>query len=355
MTHRNILFIALLVSVTLFLEKQSYAEVPEYYELLGSKAIHVVGIISYKAMNLSELKKSSRHHKLLGPQSPIEDNNKYIIDPRNNNIQRVARGVGFFVTSDGHIVTHDTLVKGADQVEVTLNDGTILPASIVDIDSLNGIGVLKISGGVFAAAPIGKSDNARIGDWALAIGTYPARDHAVIGTLTTKGNDHPSIPIGAYLQFSGLLSQQNIGSPLFNRDGDVIGMIIPQDQYYQFQDKNSLAKPIEVVMNVANQIITHGRTNRMMLGISVIDFDSRKINLHKPGVRMLPMIAEVQANGLGNKSGLLIGDIIIDFNGIEITSPMRLIQLLSLTKPDEHVVMTALRNGRIITIPINPD
>jgi len=188
----------------------------------------------------------------------------------------------------------------------------------------------------------------------LAIGTYPAENYAIIGTLTAKGNDHPSIPIGEYLQFSGLLSQQNTGAPLFNRDGDVIGMIIPQDLNYLSQEINSLAIPIEVVMNVAKQIITHGKTNRMMLGITVIDFDSRKVKLNKPGVRMVPMIAEVQENSLGKKSGIFAGDIIIDFNGIEVTSPRRLIQLLSLTKPDEHVVLTVLRNGRSISITINP-
>jgi serine protease Do len=355
MNYKNILLIVVLASASLFQNNQSCAQVPEYYELLISRSKHVVGIISYKTMSLSEIKKSSRFNNLFGSPGQEEGNDKQSNETQNNKIQRVLRGVGFFVTTNGYIVTHDAVVKGADRVEITLNDRTVLPASIVGMDPLNGIGVLKVSGGVYTATSIGKSENVRIGDWVLAIGAYPVENHAVIGTLTAKGNDHPSIPIGAYLQFSGLLSQQNTGAPLFNRDGDAIGMIIPQGQHYLFKDKNSLATPIEVVMNVAKQIITHGKTNRMMLGISVIDYDGRKIKLNKHGNGMVPMIAEVQENGLGKKSGILVGDIILDFNGMEITSPGRLIQLLSLTSPDEHVVLTVLRNGRTIAIPIYPD
>lgn len=355
MNYRNIFLVVVFLSTTLFMENQSCAQVPEYFELLGSRAKHVVGINSYKEMTLNDLKAPSRFNYLFGLPKHEEGDNKQRGEPQNNKIQRVLRGVGFFVTSDGYIVTHDAVVKGSDRAEVTLNDGTVHPASIVWIDSLNGVGVLKISGGMFSVTPIGKSENTRVGDWAVALGAYPTENHAIIGTLTAKGSDHPSMPIGEYLQFSGLMSQQNSGAPLFNRDGDAIGMIISQYQHNHFQDKNSLATPIEVVMNVAKQIVTHGKTHRMMLGISVQDFDSRKIKFTKPGVRMVPVVAEVQENGLGKKSGIIIGDIILNFNGVEITSPRRLIQLLSLTKPDEHVILTVWRNGRTVTIPVEPN
>jgi serine protease Do len=200
-----------------------------------------------------------------GQQNEQEDDGASDLAPR-------SLGSGFIISSDGYVMTNNHVVDGADEVIVRLSDRREFEAEVIGRDKRSDTAVLKIKATGLPTVKIGKSSDLNVGEWVLAIGSPFGFDHSVTaGIVSAKGRSLPSENYVPFIQTDVAINPGNSGGPLFNLDGEVVGV---NSQIYSrtggFMGL-SFAIPIEVAMNVADQLRTSGKVTRGWLGVLIQD------------------------------------------------------------------------------------
>ncbi len=270
--------------------------------------------------------------------------------------KRTSLGSGFIISRDGYVLTNNHVVDGADEVTVRLQDRRTFTAKVVGTDPKYDIAVLKINDGDnLPAVSIGDSRTLKAGQWVLAIGSPFGFDYTVTqGIVSAVGRNLGSSdqPYTSFIQTDVPINRGNSGGPLFNLQGQVVGV---NSQIYSstggYQGV-AFSIPIDVAMNAVEQIKRQGFVTRGQLGVSVGPITDDAVKALKLPNANGAIVADVEPASAAAKAGVQAGDIITAFNGQPISQGPDLPPLVGLTKPGTKATLDIIRDGKKITIPV---
>jgi serine protease Do len=267
--------------------------------------------------------------------------------------EAVSYGSGF-IFKEGYLLTNFHVIDEATEITVSLNDRREYSAEVVGIDPLSDLAVLKISGKNLPKVSIGDSENLKVGDWVVAIGSPFSFDFSVTaGIVSAKGRSIQNQNIGNYVPFiqtDVAINPGNSGGPLFDLDGKVVGInsqIYSRSGGYQGL---AFAIPIDVAMEVAEQIIATGNVARGYLGVRVGEVDNdlaEALSMDKP---YGALITDVEKGESGADAGLQPGDVILEFDGREIKFGSDLPHVVGRIQPKSKANAKVIRDGKTITL-----
>ncbi len=256
--------------------------------------------------------------------------------------------LGLFFKNN-YILTNYHVVEDATEVLVSLSDRREYVAEIIGVDPLSDLAVLKVDGTNLPKVSIGDSENLRVGDWVVAIGSPFSFDFSVTaGIVSAKGRSIQNNNIGNYvpfLQTDAAINRGNSGGPLFDMNGNVVGInsqIYSRSGGYQGL---AFAIPINVAIDVAEQIIDTGIVARGYLGVRVGEVDNdlaEALGMDKPYGALINDLEEGES---GDNAGLIPGDVILDFDGKEIKFSADLPHVVGQIKPNTESTATIFRDG----------
>lgn len=266
-------------------------------------------------------------------------------------------GSGFIISAGGYILTNNHVVDHADTVTVRLSDRRELTAKVIGTDPQYDIALLKVNASNLPVVTIGDSHTLKPGQWVVAIGSPFGFDHSVTsGIVSAVGRsfgaaDQQYVP---FIQTDVPINRGNSGGPLFNLDGQVVGI-----NSQIFSDTGgymgvSFSIPIDIAMNAVQQIKSKGYVTRGMLGVQVQDVTAeiaKAQNLHLSQVRGA-LVADVTAGSGAEKSGVHVGDVILAFNGHPVDSAADLPPLVGATAPGSEASVQISREGKVQTIKV---
>ncbi|MFS2161587.1 DegQ family serine endoprotease [Pseudomonas sp. Pseusp122] len=269
--------------------------------------------------------------------------------------QREAQslGSGFIISADGYILTNNHVIDGADEIIVRLSDRNELKAKLVGTDPRTDVAVLKIDGKDLPTVKLGNSDKLKVGEWVLAIGSPFGFDHsATKGIVSAKGRSLPNDTYVPFIQTDVAINPGNSGGPLFNMAGEVVGInsqIFTRSGGFMGL---SFAIPIDVAMDVANQLKASGKVNRGWLGVVIQEVSkdlAESFGLDKPAGAL---VAQVLEDGPAAKGGLQVGDVILSANGQPIVMSADLPHLIGNLKDGTKADLEVIRDGKRKTLTV---
>lgn len=269
--------------------------------------------------------------------------------PRNpGGRQREAQslGSGFIISPDGYIMTNNHVVADADEIIVRLSDRSELEARLIGADPRSDVALLKVEGKNLPVVRLGKADDLKVGEWVLAIGSPFGFDHSVTaGIVSAKGRNLPSDSYVPFIQTDVAINPGNSGGPLFNLQGEVVGInsqIFTRSGGFMGL---SFAIPMEVAMQVADQLKADGKVTRGWLGVVIQEVNkdlAESFGLDKPAGAL---VAQVLEDGPADKGGLQVGDVILNLNGKPIIMSADLPHLVGGLKPGQKAELDVVRDG----------
>lgn len=291
----------------------------------------------------------------MDPSDPFYDFfRRFQIPAPQNNVPTHGLGSGFIVDSNGIILTNAHVVSDADEVIVKLTDKREFKAKVVGIDKLSDVAVLRIDAKDLPTVKIGDPQNARVGEWVIAIGSpFGFENTVTAGIISAKSRSLPDEGYVPFLQTDVAVNPGNSGGPLFNMNGEVIGInsqIFSRSGGYQGL---SFAIPINVAMNVEQQLLDHGKVNRGRLGVMIQEVDQQladTFGLKKPAGAL---VSSVEKHSPAEKAGIVPGDVILKFNGREIGRSAELPPMVSEMSPGTPATIELWRKGKSKTITMN--
>jgi len=262
-------------------------------------------------------------------------------------------GSGVIISPDGYILTNNHVVGAADEIKVTLSDKREFSAKVIGKDQKTDLALIKINTkDALPSAPLGDSDKTEIGDWVVAIGNpFDVGMTVTAGIVSAKGKI-----LGGnyddYIQTDASINPGNSGGPLFNTDGQVIG--INTLIYTRTGANNGIgfAIPIDLARNVVEQLKAHGRVVRGWLGVEIQEVTAdlaQSFGLSKPEGAL---VAAVDKSGPAAQAGIERGDIVIKFNGKDVHDEHELPTFVAQTPINKSVDITVLRNGKPKTLQV---
>ena len=264
---------------------------------------------------------------------------------------QVGLGSGVIIRPDGYIVTNNHVIAGADLIEVTLENNRVYPAKLVGTDPATDIALIKIEAEDLPTVPLGNSDDLRLGEWVLAIGSpYDLRSTITAGIVSAKGRSMPNYDgqyrVESFIQTDAAVNPGNSGGALVNAAGELVGIntsIISRTGSYTGY---SFAVPVNIVSKVVDDFIEFGEVQRAILGVSIVDVNAElaaQANLTDiDGV----YVANVQKDSPAERGGLLQGDVIKEVNLNPVHNSAGLQEQISRLRPGEKAVVTVLREGK---------
>ncbi|MGR8920273.1 MAG: DegQ family serine endoprotease [Gammaproteobacteria bacterium] len=264
------------------------------------------------------------------------------IDPRS------SLGSGFIISEDGYVITNNHVVREADEVVVRMSDRSEYPAKIIGSDPRSDIAVLKIEADTkLPAVKLGDSNTLDVGEWVLAIGSPFGFDYSVTaGIVSAKGRSLPNENYVPFIQTDVAINPGNSGGPLFNLEGEVVGV---NSQIYSrtggFMGV-SFAIPIHVVVNVYEQLKSKGSVTRGWLGVLIQDVTAElaeSFDMDKP---QGALVSKVLENSPAEKGGIETGDIIIDFDGARVDRSSDLPPIVGTTQVGDKIPVNVIRGGK---------
>ena len=262
-----------------------------------------------------------------------------------------AYGTGFFVTTDGYMLTNHHVIEGADKITVTLNDRTELDATLIGSDERSDVAVLKVSGTSFPALPVGDSTGLKVGEPVLAIGSPFGFDYsASAGIVSAKSRSFSRETSVPFIQTDVALNPGNSGGPLFNQRGEVIGInsrIFSGTGGYMGL---SFSIPIDAAMDIYEQLKNNGEVLRAYLGIYPQDIDRNLAEVYKLARPQGALLTRISPNSPAQKAGLKTGDIILQYNDIDIMRADDLLNLINRARPDDKFRAQVQRDGKLLSL-----
>ena len=288
------------------------------------------------------------------PGSPFEEFFKNFGD---NNRQRKAQslGSGFIIDDDGIVVTNYHVIENAEEIRVVLSDETSFTAEVLGQDQKTDIAVLKIDPGdtKLTAVSFGNSDELRVGDWVLAIGNpFGLGGTVTAGIVSARGRDIGNGPYDDFIQTDASINRGNSGGPLFNTDGDVIGI----NTAIYSQSGGSVGIGFAISSNlaerVAKQLIEFGQTRRGWLGVYIQEVTPDIAESLGLDDAIGALISSVNEDGPAAKGGIQPGDVIVKFDGMLIEKMRDLPRIVAETDIGAKVKVELFRQGKRETVTV---
>lgn len=261
-----------------------------------------------------------------------------------------ASGSGVIISADGYIVTNNHVVANADKLEVTLSDKRTYTAKLIGADPSTDIALIKIEQNGLPALPLANSDDARVGEWVLAVGNpFNLESTVTAGIVSAKGrNIHildDKSAIESFIQTDAAVNPGNSGGALVNAQGQLLGIntaiATPTGTYAGY----SFAVPVNIVKKVTDDLLDYGIVQRGYLGVTIRDLDgnlAQELNLNMTqGV----YVDSVLLDGSAFASGVKKGDVIVKVDGISVKSAPELQELVGRHRPGDNIAITVNRKG----------
>lgn len=296
----------------------------------------------------------------LDPESsplPQEDSDKFSEEPQNEEEyaeEAQSLGSGFIISKDGYIVTNNHVIAEADEITINLSDDTKATAEVIGTDKKTDLALLKIE--VNRNLPyveFGDSDDARVGDWVIAIGNpFGLGGSVSAGIISARARDINAGPFDDFIQTDAAINKGNSGGPLFDTDGNVIGI---NTAIFSPSGGNvgiGFAMPSALAEPVIKQLRTNGRVQRGWLGVkiqTVTEEIAEGLGLRKASGAL---VAEVTPNSPAAEAGIQVGDVILSFNGKDIATMRKLPRIVADTDIGKTVKSHVWRNGKKETLNV---
>lgn len=263
-------------------------------------------------------------------------------------------GSGFIIDPAGIVVTNNHVIDGADEITVTLQDNTVLKATLVGRDEKLDVAVLKVmpeKDKPLIAVPWGDSDHARVGDWVLAIGNpFGLGGTVTAGIVSARGRDIQQGPYDSFIQTDAAINRGNSGGPLFNMDGEVIGINTAIYSPSGGSIGIGFSIPSNLAKNVVAQLRDFGHARRGWLGVKIQQVTpdiAESLGLHEPTGAL---VAGVNDGGPADKAKLRNGDIILKFNNEDVKEMRNLPRIVAETEIGKDVPVTVWRDGKEVSL-----
>jgi len=323
------------------------ADLPDFTELVKNYGEAVV--------NISTVKKSKNERETFHEGVPMPDGapfdeylRRFFGEQGRGPEPREARslGSGFIISEDGYLLTNHHVIKDADEILVRLQDRRQLVATLIGSDKRSDIALLKIDAKELPDVKLGSSDDLKVGEWVLAIGSPFGFDHTVTaGIVSAKGRSLPSDNYVPFIQTDVAINPGNSGGPLFNMDGEVVGI---NSQIYSrtggFMGL-SFAIPMDVVMNVVAQLKEQGFVSRGWLGVQVQDVTRELAESFGMDAPKGALVSKVLLDSPAEKADFKVGDVIIEFNNKKIDTSAELPPLVGMTSIGTVTNVKVIRQG----------
>lgn len=326
------------------------AKLPDFTVLVEEHSESVVNISTVSNVdeqipfqfqgNLDQLPDIFKHFFGYPPTQPRNDSSK----PKK---QAQSMGSGFIVSEDGIILTNNHVVEGADEIYVRFTDRRELKAELLGSDKRSDLAVLKVDAKNLPAVKVGKSSTLKVGEWVFAIGSPFGFDYTVTaGIVSAKGRNLPNENYVPFIQTDVAINPGNSGGPLFNMNGEVVGI---NSQIYTRSGGFmgvSFAIPIDVAMEVVDQLKNQGYVSRGWLGVLIQEVNkdlADSFGLDKPAGAL---VAQVMKDSPAEKAGIQTGDIIVEYEGTAINLSSELPQLVGRSKVGETIRLKVVRDKK---------
>jgi len=262
-----------------------------------------------------------------------------------------AQGSGFLISADGLVLTNAHVVDGAKEVTVKLSDHREYKAKVLGADRSSDIAVLKIDGRDLPTVTLGNSDQLGVGDYVLAIGEpFGLEETATAGIVSAKGRSLPGDGYVPFIQTDAAVNPGNSGGPLFDANGSVVGI---NAQIYSnsggFQGV-SFAIPINLAVQVKDQIVKTGKVAHARLGVEVQPLNQSLAESFKLKTPNGALVAKVTPDSAADKVGIKVGDVILKFNGAPILDAAQLSQRVGVMTPGDKASLEIWRDGRSLSL-----
>lgn len=269
--------------------------------------------------------------------------------------QREAQslGSGFIISADGYVLTNNHVVADADEIIVRLPDRSELEAKLVGADPRTDVALLKVEATGLPTVKLGQSSSLKVGEWVLAIGSPFGFDHTVTaGIVSATGRNLPNESYVPFIQTDVAINPGNSGGPLFNLQGEVIGInsqIFTRSGGFMGL---SFAIPIDVAMDVSDQLRADGKVSRGWLGVVIQEVNrdlAESFGLERPAGAL---VAQVMDGGPAAKGGLRVGDVILSVDGKDIDMSADLPHMIGIIKPNTRAKLGIVRDGERETLNV---
>ncbi|MEX2364999.1 MAG: Do family serine endopeptidase, partial [Pseudohongiellaceae bacterium] len=342
---------------------------PDFTQLVEQNAPAIVNVSTVREQSQEELQDRERIEELLryfygdelpGPELRDElDPDARGENPRSENQrrQRASMGSGFIISSDGLIVTNHHVIADATEITVTLNDRREFRAELVGSDENSDLALLKIEAQNLPQATIASDYDLKVGEWVLAIGSPFGLSYSVAaGIVSYIGRNLPASLEGiggsyvSYIQTDVAINPGHSGGPLFNLNGEVIGI---NSQIFTNSGGSiglSFAIPVDVASNVIAQLRDSGTVRRGWMGVVIEDVSPELAEAFDLDTPHGALVNQVMEPSPAAAAGFRSGDVIVSFNGKVIDTSGDLPFHVGMTAPDTEVAVEVIRNGKPVTI-----
>jgi len=328
------------------------AELPNFADLVEQNAPSIVEISTIRSVESRSPVADQELEDLLRRLNPGQEPD-LDIEGIPEMRQRGAVGSGFIISEDGYVITNNHVVAGADEIQVHLNDRRVFDAEVIGLDEPSDLALLKVGAGDLPFVEFGDSDILRVGDWVLAIGSpFGLEFSAAAGIVSAQGRSVPgrsSYNYMSFIQTDVAINQGNSGGPLFNLDGEVVGINSQILSSTGGSNGISFSIPSNVALNVVTQLRENGRVERGLLGVRMREVDYALAEIFGMERPRGAFVDEVQPESPAAISGIHNEDIILDFNDHEIEYYTDLPFYVGQYRPGTKAEVLIFRDGELIT------
>tara|TARA_B110000014_G_scaffold119093_1_gene81787 strand:+ start:159 stop:1580 length:1422 start_codon:yes stop_codon:yes gene_type:complete len=328
------------------------AELPNFADLVEQNAPSIVEISTTRSVGSRSPVADQELEDLLRRLNPGQEPD-LDIEGIPEMRQRGAVGSGFIISEDGYVITNNHVVAGADEIQVHLNDRRVFDAEVIGLDEPSDLALLKVGAGDLPFVEFGDSDILRVGDWVLAIGSpFGLEFSAAAGIVSAQGRSVPgrsSYNYMSFIQTDVAINQGNSGGPLFNLDGEVVGINSQILSSTGGSNGISFSIPSNVALNVVTQLRENGRVERGLLGVRMREVDYALAEIFGMERPRGAFVDEVQAESPAAISGIRNEDIILNFNDHEIEYYTDLPFYVGQYRPGTKAEVLIFRDGELIT------
>jgi serine protease Do len=343
--------------MVLFFSQQVLAQLPDFTEMVKTNGASVVNISSTQKAKTIDTSTEKEPAMPEGMPPEMEELFKHFYknpdaeEDEGGDEDSQSLGSGFIISKDGYILTNHHVVKNADEIIVKLSDHRELVAKLIGSDARTDVAVLKVDATDLPAVTIGSPEKLQVGEWVLAIGSpFGFEQSATAGIVSAKGRSLPGGNYVPFIQTDVAINPGNSGGPLFNMEGKVVGI---NSQIYSrtggFMGL-SFSIPMDVVMNVVEQIKTTGKATHGWLGVQIQDVTRKLAESFGMKTPQGALVARIVPDSPASHADIQVGDIITEFNGQPIQTSGDLPPMVGVTPINNDATLKIIRQGETKTV-----
>ncbi len=355
-------FMVLVFTALFFMQSAALADsgLPNFTKLVDKYSPAIVNISTTQKIKHPKLRNPHGLPSMPNmPEGPFGDLFRHFFDDKNGSkrefeeFKNESLGSGFIISSDGYVLTNHHVIKDADEIIVRLSDRRELLAKVIGSDEKSDIALLKVDADDLPVVKLKRRSDVKVGEWVLAIGSpFGFEATVTAGIVSATGRSLPRDNYVPFIQTDVAINPGNSGGPLFDVEGNVIGV---NSQIFSrtggFMGL-SFAIPIDVAMGVVEQIKDQGFVSRGWLGVLIQDVTrelAESMNMARPEGAL---ISQIMPDSPAEKAGLRVGDVIVEFNGKTLARSSSLPPLVGMTAVGSDTKVKVVRNGKTITLKV---